>query len=106
MSLTKADDALTHCARIRDLILHHRGGWADTDALRIFGQLSCAAAGAADDEECSALLRNAEQYAADLFSASAHHNWARGKTSGADILRLCILGKLDAFRDRLVHLQT
>jgi len=101
MSPTKADAALTHCARIRDLILHHRGGWADADAIRIFRQYTCAASRAADDEECSALLRIADGYAADLFSASAHGKWARGTTSGADILRLCILGKLDAFRDRL-----
>lgn len=103
MSPTKADDALMHCARIRDLILHHPGGCADADALRIFRQLTCAASRTADDEECSALMRAAEHYAADLFTASAHHRWARGNTSGADILRLCILGKLDAFRERLVR---
>jgi hypothetical protein len=106
MSPTQADDALTHCARIRDLILHHEGGRADTDALRLFRQLSCDASRAADDEECAALLRIADGYAADLFSAFAHDKWSRGETSGAHILRLCILGKLDTFRDRLVHLQT
>jgi len=97
-------DALTHCERIRDLTIHHSGGWADTDALRNFRRLSYAAARAADDADCSELMRTADQYAADLFSASAHYKWARGKTSGADMLRLCILSKLDAFRERLMQL--
>jgi len=71
--------------------------------LRKFREMSSAAALAADDAECSALMRTAEHYAADLFSSSAHYAWARGKTSGADILRLCILGKLDAFRERAMQ---
>jgi hypothetical protein len=105
MSPTGADDALAHGARIRDLILSHSGGWADGDALRKFRELSRAASLAADDAECSALLSAADHYASDLFSRSAHHHWARGKTCGADILRLCILGKLEALRARLMHLR-
>jgi hypothetical protein len=106
MSPPATGDALTYCSRIRDLILHHSGGWADADALRKFRLLSFAAARAADDADCSELMRTADQYAADLFSASAHHKWkwARSRTSGADMLRLCILTKLDAFRDRLGQL--
>ena len=96
-----ATRALAHCERIRDLILHHSGGWADADSLRRFRSLSYSAACAADDAECVELMRVADQYAADLCSAVGHHNWARGKTSGADVLRLCILGKLDAVRLRL-----
>ena len=86
------------------MILHHSGGWADSAALRTFRLLSYAAARAADDADCAELMRTADQYAADLFSASAHHKWARSSTSGADMLRLCILSKLDAFRDRLMQL--
>jgi hypothetical protein len=97
-------DALAYCARLRDLILLHNGGWADADGLYRFHLLAGAAARAADDAQCGELLRSAEQYAKDLFSATAHHSWARGKTSGADILRLCILGKLDTLRDRLTQL--
>ena len=104
MSSSTAGDALAYCARIRDLILLHSGGWADADALYRFQLLSGAAARAADDAQCVELLRTAEQYAKDLFSATAHHSWARGKTSGADILRLCILGKLDTLRARLTRL--
>lgn len=104
MSYLATADALTHCERIRDLIIHHSGGWADTDALRKFRLLSYAAARAADNADCSELMRTGDQYATDLYSASAHHKWARGKTSGADMLRLCILSKLDAFRERLMQL--
>lgn len=104
MSPPVTGDALAHCARIRDLILHHSGGWADADALRKFRLLSSAAARAAEDSECSELMRTAEEYASDLFSDSAHHKWARSSTSGVDVLRLGILGKLDAFRDRLTQL--
>lgn len=104
MSGSTTGDALGYCARIRDLILLHSGGWADADALYRFHLLSAAAARAADDAQCVELLRTAEQYATDLFSATAHHSWARGKTSGADILRLCILGKLDTLRERLTQL--
>ena len=117
------EDALTYCARIRDLVLHHSGGWADADALRRFRLLSYAASRAADslrleagrggraasraadDAQCAEIMHTAEQYAADLFSATAHQKWARTTTSGADMLRLCILSKLDAFRDRLNQLQ-
>ena len=99
-------NALTYCARIRDLILHHGGGWADDDALRKFRPLSNAAGRAADDAESSELMRSAGEYAADLFSGSYHQKWARGRTSGADILRVCILAKLDAFKDRVVRRQT
>ena len=104
VSSSTAGDALGYCARIRDLILHHSGGWADAEALRNFRLLCGATSRAADDADCDGLLRTAEQYAADLFSASAHYAWARGKTSGADVLRLCILGKLDALRARLTKL--
>jgi hypothetical protein len=105
MSLGATDDALAYCARIRDLILHHSGGWADSLALEKFRLLSGAAARAIDDAECTELMRAAGEYAADLFSASAHQKWARSRTSGADVLRLRILAKLDAFRERLMRLQ-
>jgi hypothetical protein len=105
MSLGATDDALAYCARIRDLILHHGGGWADSLALEKFRLLSGAAARAIDDTECTELMRAAGEYAADLFSASAHQKWARSRTSGADVLRLRILAKLDAFRERLMRVQ-
>lgn len=105
MSPPAGADALEYCERIRDLVLHHSGGWADADALRTFRLLSAAARRAADDAVCEEIMHSADQYAADLFSAGAHHKWAQGKTSGVDVLRLGILGKLDALRDRLIALQ-
>ena len=99
------DDALTHCGRIRELVLQHSGGWADTDALTKFRALTFAAARAADDPECAGMMRSADRYALDLFSASAHENWATGGMSGTQFLRLQIFRLLDAFRDRLMHLQ-
>jgi hypothetical protein len=104
MSHTATGDALAHCTRIRDLILYHRGGWADREALLEFRRLARAAAHAADDDQCAALMRSAEQYAADLFSDTAHYKWTRAHTSGAHILRLCILEKIFAFRDRVMEL--
>lgn len=98
-------DALEYCERIRDLVLHHSGGWADADALRTFRLLSGAARRAAADAVCEEIMLGADQYAADLFSAGEHHKWATGKTSGVDVLTLGILGKLDALRDRLIALQ-
>jgi hypothetical protein len=104
MSPGATRDALAYCARIRDLILHHSGGWADGAALWKFRLLSHAAQRAAADAECAALLRATEAYAADLFSKDEHRKWAHGRTSGPDVLRLNILGKLDAVRERLVAL--
>jgi hypothetical protein len=98
-------DALRYCERMRDLILLHGGGWPDAEALSAFRLFSGAAARAADDADCAKLLQSAEDYAAELFSESAHYRWARGSTSGADILRLCILGKLHALRERLTALE-
>jgi len=105
MSRTATEDALGYCARIRDLILHHDGGWADGDALEKFRLLSGGASRAVDNAQGAELMRTAFEYASDLFSGSDHQKWATGRTSGADILRLCILAKLDAFRARVVHLQ-
>ena len=105
MSSPPSADALEYCARIRDLILHHSGGWADADELRKFRLLSSAAARATGDAECAEIMRTADQYAADLFSATDHQKWARRSASGADVLRLSILGRLDAFRERVIQLQ-
>src|ERR1700741_1684447 len=105
MSLAATEDALAYGARIRDVILHHSGGWADKHALEKFRLLSGAAARAIDDAQCTELMRAAGEYAADLFSDSGHHKWTPSRTSGADVLRLRILAKLDAFRERLEHLR-
>jgi hypothetical protein len=105
MSLPRVDDALASSERIRELLLHHSGGRADTGALGRFRALTCAASEAADDPECAGMMRSAERYALDLFSASAHEKWATRQLSGADFLRLQIFRVLDAFQDRLTYLQ-
>ena len=86
------------------MILLHPGASADAEALTQFRQLCAAADEAAGDARCSELLRSADAYAVDLFSVSAYRKWTRGSSSGADILRLCILGKLTALRERLLAL--
>ena len=104
MSHQSTGDALHYCARLRDLILLHSGGWADDDALHRFRLLSFVASRMADDAQCRELTRVADQYAVDLFSEFAHRKWARGRTSGADMLRLLILSKLHRLRERLGEL--
>src|SRR5574341_137335 len=106
MSPPRMDDALAHCGRIRQLILHHSGGWADTEALTQFRIMSFAAARAADDPECAGMMRSADRYALDLFSVAAYESWATNDITGADFLRKQILRVLDAFRDRVLYLQS
>ena len=106
MSYSRVQDALTHCGRVRELILHLDGDWAHTDALTRFRALTFAASRAADDRECAGMMRSADRYALDLFSGSARENWATEKMSGVEFLRLQISRVLDAFRDRLLHLQS
>ena len=104
MSNQRVNRALQHCGRIRELLLQHSGGWADHHALTEFRELTSAAARAADDPECAGMMRSADRYALDLFSASAHQNWATGRMSGTEFLRSQILGLLEAFSDRLMYL--
>jgi hypothetical protein len=103
MSDLRMDDALAQCERIRELVLHHSGGWADEHALDRFSVYSRAASRAAEDPDCRDLMDAAFRYALDLFSATAHEKWALGATSGADVLRLKILGTLNAFRGNLAR---
>ena len=103
MADPRMDDALEQCRRIRELILHHSGGWADNDALDRFSVYCRAASRAADDPGGRDLMDAAYGYALELFSARAHEKWALGGTSGADVLRLKILGTLDAFHDSLAR---
>jgi|SRR6185503_2703448 len=103
MADPRMDDALAQCRRLRELILHHRGGWADQDALDRFSVHCRAASRVAEDPDCRDLMDAAYRYALDLFSATAHEKWALGGTSGADVLRLKIIGTLNAFRDTLAR---
>jgi hypothetical protein len=96
--------ALAYCWRIRELLFQHDGGRADADALTDFRALTSAASRVADDPECAGMMRAADRYALDLFSESAHQNWATRQLSGRDFLRSRIFGLLDAFGDRMTYL--
>jgi hypothetical protein len=104
VSQARTGEALACCERIRDLILMHPGGPADGTSLAQFRRLCAVAVEAAGDARCSELLGGADAYAVDLFSVSGCHKWTRGSRSGAEILKLCILGKMSALRERLLVL--
>ena len=97
--------ATNHCQDMRDLIVHHTGGWADAASLNKFQQLTAAAASAVDDLECKHLASAIVELASDLFSAIGHAKWAQGQTSGADVLRLRILREITAFQGRLTYIE-
>ena len=97
--------ATKHCQAMRDLIVHHTGGWADAESLNKFQQMAAAAASAVDDLECKHLASAIAELAADLFSAIGHAKWAQGQTSGADVLRLRILREITAFQGRLTYIE-
>jgi hypothetical protein len=105
MSYADIDAAKKHYSAMRELIIHHRGGWND-EPLRIrLQQMSLQAADAVSDSESRLLLSGIDDYAADLFSETGHQKWARKQMSGADFLRLQILRDLDAFHARLFQLE-
>jgi hypothetical protein len=90
---------------MRDLIIRHRGGSRNEQALGKLRDLSRKAGAAIDDSDCKSLLSAVDGYGADLFSESGHLKWAQTPVSGAEFLRLKILRELDAFHARLLQLQ-
>ncbi len=97
--------ARKYCQEMRDLIVHHTGGWADAASLSRFQQMTAAAASAVDDLECQHLASAIAGLAGDHFSAANHAKWAQGRTSGADVLRLRILREITAFQGRLTYIE-
>src|SRR5216117_1718305 len=97
--------ARKYYSAMRDLIIRHRGGSRNEQALGKLRDLSRKAAAAIDDSDCRRRLSAVDGYAADLFSESGHLKWARAEMPGAHFLRLQILRKLDAFHARLLQLQ-
>jgi len=90
---------------MRELIIHHRGGWRDEQSIWQMQQFCWAALGAVEDSECMECIKSIQSYASDLFSEFYHHRWARRHMTGADVLRLQILRELEAFYARLVVLE-
>lgn len=97
--------ALAQCESIRQFIIHNPGGREHTSALTQIRELLASADAAVEDYECKRLVRLIEHAASELFSAIEHEKWARGQTSGADVLRLQILRDLDAFKNRLTTIE-
>lgn len=90
---------------LREFIIVHRGGGEDDDARARVHELLMGA-WVIEDAECKKRLVDIEQCSRALFSATAHLDWARGQTSGADVLRLQMLRELDAFNSRLAAIES
>ena len=90
---------------LRDLVIHHPGGWDDAASRAKVERLCDAATLAADDLECRERLRTVVAQARDLYSPSGHLRWGRSKMSGSDYLRLQMLIALEALNTRLFFLE-
>ena len=86
---------------LREIFIHHPGGWADKDALFRVEKLAWQAMTLMKDAECQEKMGIVEHYAAALYSEAEHHKWRMSSLSGADFLRLQILRALVAFHGRL-----
>lgn len=101
MRFPDLEEARRHHAALLEIVIHHPGGWADRASLNKVAELCREATSATDDVECLKQIEIIAQYAADLFSEQGHRKWDRGKTSGADFLRLEIVSALHSFSRRL-----
>ena len=90
---------------LRDIFIHHPGGWADREALFRVEKLAWQAITLIQDAECQEKMGIVERYAAALYSEAEHHKWRVGSLPGADFLRLQILRALVAFHSRLPALE-
>jgi hypothetical protein len=90
---------------LRDIFIHHPGGWADREALFKVEKLAWQAITLIQDAECQEKMGIVERYAAALYSEAEHHKWRMGSLPGADFLRLQILRALVGFHSRLPALE-
>jgi hypothetical protein len=90
---------------LREIFIHHPGGWADREALYRVEKLAWQAMTAVKDPECQEKMGIVEHYAAALYSEAEHHNWRMSSLPGADFLRLQILRALVAFHGRLYAIE-
>jgi hypothetical protein len=100
--LEKAREA--HAA-LREIFIHHPGGWADKEALFKIEKLAWQAMTLVKDAECQEKMGIVEHYAAALYSEAEHHKWRMASLPGADFLRLQILRALVAFNGRLLAIE-
>ena len=105
MSFPDLEKARECHARLREIFIHHPGGWADKDALHDVEKLAWQAMTVVKDPECQEKMGVVEHYAASLYSESEHHKWRMSSLPGADFLRLQILRALVAFHSRLFAIE-
>jgi hypothetical protein len=105
MSYADLEKARECHAALREIFIHHPGGWADKDALYRAEKLAWRAMTAVKDPDCQEKMGVVEHYAAALYSESEHHNWRMSSLPGADFLRLQILRALVAFQSRLYAIE-
>jgi hypothetical protein len=92
-------------AALRDIFIHHPGGWADKEALFQVEKLAWRAMTVVKDAEAQEKMGIVEHYAAALYSEAEHHKWRISSLPGADFLRLQILRALVAFHGRLLAIE-
>jgi hypothetical protein len=90
---------------LREILIHHPGGWADKEALVKIEKLAWQAMTLVKDAECQEKMGIVEHYAAALYSEAEHHKWRMNSLPGADFLRLQMLRALVAFHSRLFAIE-
>jgi hypothetical protein len=105
MSYADLEKARQCHGALREIFIHHPGGWADKEALYKVAKLAWQAMTALKDTECQEKMGIVEHYAAALYSEGEHHNWRMGSLPGSDFLRLQILRALVAFNGRLLAIE-
>ena len=90
---------------LREIFIHHAGGWADKEALYRAEKLAWHAMTLVKDAECQEKIGIVEHYAAALYSEAEHHRWRMSSLPGADFLRLQILRALVGFHGRLLAIE-
>ena len=105
MSYADLEKARECHAALREIFIHHPGGWADKEALFKVEKLAWQAMTMVKDAECQEKMGIVEHYAAALYSEAEHHKWRMASLPGADFLRLQILRALVAFHGRLLAIE-
>src|SRR5919108_788538 len=105
MSYADLEKARECHAALREIFIHHPGGWADKEALFKVEKLVGQAMTLMKDTDCREKMGIVEHYAAALYSQAEHHRWRMGSRPGADFLRLQILRALVAFHSRLYAIE-
>jgi hypothetical protein len=105
MAYPDLEKAREYHAALREIFIHHPGGWADKDALHKVEKLAWQTMTLLKDAECQEKMGIVEHYAASLYSESEHHKWRMSSLPGADFLRLQILRALVTFDSRLLAIE-